>query len=50
MIVSIARNYYWTPDEIEKLFVDSIDYKGLVFWYDDALEMQREINKSNNSK
>ena len=47
MIVSIARNYYWTPDEIEKLFVDRIDYKGLVYWYDDAREMQKEIKDNN---
>jgi hypothetical protein len=41
MIVSVVRNYHWTPEVIGKLYIDDIDYQGLIFWYEDAKEMNK---------
>lgn len=45
MIKSVARQYYWDVETIGKLFVDSIDYKGLEFWYLDAKEISESLKK-----
>ena len=42
-IRSIARLYRWSVDKIEKLYLDDIDYKGLYYWYKDALEYNEQI-------
>jgi len=43
MILTIVRSFNWTPDTIDKLYVDEIDYHGLVYWYND---IKNEIDKN----
>lgn len=43
MIKSVVREHHWPPEVIGGLFVDDEDYQGLIFWYDDILEMQKPI-------
>ena len=43
VIKTIARTYNWPPSEIGGFFFDRMDYMGLLFWYDDALEMDKEM-------
>lgn len=45
MIASVVREHHWAPDQIGALFIDSQDYQGLEFWYDDVMEMTAEIKK-----
>lgn len=43
VVKTIIRTYEWPPSEIGGLFFDRIDYEGLLYWYDDAIEMNKEI-------
>ena len=46
MIKSVARQYHWPPDKIESLYVDDTDFFGLEYWYNDALEIEKEIRNN----
>lgn len=37
MIKTVVREHKWAPDKIDALFVDSEDYHGLIYWYDDVV-------------
>lgn len=50
MIKSVVRQYRWSPETVDNLYVDNIDYHGLEFWYNDVLEYQKEIEKSTKPK
>lgn len=43
MIKSVVRAHHWTPDVINSLYHDSIDYFGLQFWYDDVRQVEKEL-------
>lgn len=45
-IKAIARIYKWSPERIGKLFINGNDFLSLKFWYNDAKEYIKEINKS----
>lgn len=42
VVKTIARTYNWPPSEIGGFFFDRMDYRGLLYWYDDALAMNAE--------
>lgn len=42
---TIVREFKWTAQEIDELFVDDMDYHGIIFWYNDLKEVLKEINK-----
>jgi len=42
VVKTIARTYNWPPSEIGGFFFDRIDYMGLLYWFDDALQMNAE--------
>jgi len=43
VIKSVVREFHWTPKKIESLYCDDADFFGLMFWYNDVLEMHKEI-------
>lgn len=43
MIKTVVREHHWEPTKIDSLFVDSLDYDGLVFWYNDIRAMHKEL-------
>jgi hypothetical protein len=43
MVKSIARTYHWKPQDIMNLYFDKIDMYGLIYWYEDAKEMDSQI-------
>ena len=45
VIKSIVRNFNWTPNVIDELFLDEIDYKGIMFWYFDLIEQKKKVEK-----
>lgn len=45
MIVSVVREHHWPPDVIGGLFVDALDHRGLIFWYNDVRDCVEEIKK-----
>lgn len=47
MLLSVARVFKWaSPKELSLLYVDDYDYQGLGFWYNDALEQERELKNN----
>jgi len=45
MIKSVVRLYKFRPKDIDKLYLDDIDYHGIIYWFDDAKEYVKEIVK-----
>lgn len=45
MMKSIARVFHYSPFEMEQMYLDEIDHLGLIFWYNDSIEFQKEIAK-----
>ena len=43
MVISVVRNHHFTPDVIDGFFLDDIDYHGLLFWYEEAREIEKSM-------
>ena len=41
MIMSIVDYHHWPPTEISKMFCDDYDFKGLVYWYNELLRIEK---------
>jgi hypothetical protein len=39
----IVREQHWAPEQVGALYFDGQDYQGLLFWYNDVIEVQRQI-------
>lgn len=35
MILTVVRSFNWSVFEIDEMYIDGIDYKGLEYWYND---------------
>lgn len=46
MIVSVVRNYNWSPDVIGKLYLDDEGYESLWFWYNDTKEVTKKVKNT----
>jgi len=36
--------YRFTPETLDELFCDDLDFHGLYYWYNDAKEYAKELN------
>ena len=43
MVTTIVREFKWTPSEINKLYVDGVDFESLIFWYKDIEKVIKEM-------
>lgn len=50
MIITVVRYYKWSPPIVENLYLDDLDYNGLVFWYNDAQTQDEKAKKLLNNK
>lgn len=41
MVLTVAREYKWTPETIGSLYLDDVDFLGLEYWY---LEIDKRYN------
>ena len=39
----MVREHHWLPEKIGSLFFDSIDYNGMMFWYEDIVAVNKEL-------
>jgi hypothetical protein len=46
VIVSVVRYTQWPPSIIDQLYIDDLDYHGLLFWYNDAKQQATKAEKS----
>ena len=45
MVKTVVGEHHWTPQVIDDLFIDDVDYKGLFYWYDYSKEMNDNLKK-----
>ena len=50
LIKSVVRQYHWQPRIISSLYADNQDYMGLIYWYEDALDIAREMKIKSKKK
>lgn len=43
MIYSVVMQLRWSPSEIDCLFLDNLDFKGLEYWYDNVVQYAKEL-------
>jgi hypothetical protein len=47
-IRSVARVFSWAdPMTLGNMYLDRVDEYGILYWYDDALAQEKEINAKN---
>lgn len=46
MVKTVIRTFRYTPDTIDNLYLDDLDYHGLEFLYQDAIEHNKTIEKA----
>jgi len=43
MIKSVVREFHFKPKDIDDLFLDENDYHGIIYWYKDAVQVNKEL-------
>lgn len=43
MVKNVVNLCHYTPDVIEKLYHDAVDYHGLEFWSDEAIRKEKAM-------
>ena len=41
MIKSVVRSFFWTCQTIESLYIDNADFRGLEYWYEDVIKVNK---------
>jgi hypothetical protein len=44
MVKTVMRAYPWTPDVIDKLYLDDKDHHGIGYLYEDILKSLKELD------
>ena len=44
-IKSVVNEHNWSPSIIDAMYLDSLDYHGIGYWYDNAKEMHDKMKK-----
>jgi hypothetical protein len=44
-VQSLIRAHHWPPSVIDALFLDAQDFKGLIYQYNDLVEVYNEQKK-----
>lgn len=37
--------FHYSPDIIDKMYLDRVDYHGIMYWLDHLEEMEKKINE-----
>ena len=45
VIISVAQEMRYTPEVIDRMYVDDIDHHGIMFWYNHFKEQRAELDK-----
>jgi hypothetical protein len=41
----VINEHHWPPSVIDAMYLDSLDYHGIGYWYDNAKEMHDKLKK-----
>jgi hypothetical protein len=44
-IKSVVNEHNWSPSIIDAMYLDSLDYHGIGYWYDNEKEMHDKMKK-----
>lgn len=47
MVKSVIRQYRWTPETVDKLYIDAHDHHGIEFLYNDIKASIEELKAQN---
>lgn len=50
VITTVVRHTKFTPETIDKLYLDEIDHHGIIYWYNDAELYAKQYAESINPK
>ena len=39
----MVREYHFFPNVIGELYIDNQDFEGLEYWYDDVVEVNKQL-------
>jgi len=40
-----VREFKWSPEIISNMYIDNASYEGLRYWYDDIVEVHKQLKK-----
>ena len=43
MVKTVIREHHWPPSEVGGLYFDDLDFYGLKYWYNDAVECNEQL-------
>lgn len=46
--MSLVDYHHWTPKTISKMYVDDYDFKGLVYWYNELVRINKQMKQKSN--
>lgn len=46
MVKTVVRSLGWSISDLKGLYLDDIDFFGLEYWYNDCVEVQKQMNKN----
>lgn len=45
MIKTIVEEYGFPPSEIKEMYVDDVDFQGIIYWYEECERLNKLRNK-----
>tara|TARA_R110002167_G_scaffold110087_4_gene280347 strand:+ start:10850 stop:10987 length:138 start_codon:yes stop_codon:yes gene_type:complete len=45
-VKTVVREFKWEPSVIDDMFIDDADYKGIKYWYDDIIDVHKQLKKA----
>jgi hypothetical protein len=45
MVKTVVRYHHWTPETVLNLYLDDTDFFGLIYWYNDVVQVLEELEK-----
>jgi len=43
----VVREHHWQPQILSEMYLDDQDHRGVVFWYNDIVEVNKEMKTQN---
>ena len=49
-IRSVARHLRYLPKDMAEMYFDDVDFHGLIYWYNDAVDSVKKVKKVSKNK
>jgi hypothetical protein len=44
-VKTVVREFKWDHKTIDDMFIDDVDYRSIMYWYDDLVEVHKQLKK-----